>query len=127
VPEAALPGYVPSRTAESKAVNVVEIDPGQVPPVSNEIGGVKLEAGRNPGCRAPSSDLGPSTGGPRVDPSLKEIQEIIDRRVAGSVSLSRPIWLAAFGINERKVPTGWAGCSSPTMLPIFTVLPEDRA
>lgn len=51
------------------------------------------------------ADLGPSAGGPRVDPSLKEIQEIIDRRVAGSVSLFRPIWLAAFGINERKVDT----------------------
>ena len=51
------------------------------------------------------ADLGPSAGGPRVDPSLKEIQEIINRRVAGSVSLFRPIWLAAFGINERKVDT----------------------
>jgi 2-polyprenyl-6-methoxyphenol hydroxylase-like FAD-dependent oxidoreductase len=51
------------------------------------------------------ADLGPSTGGPRVDPTLREVQAIVDRRVGGAVSLSRPIWLAAFGINERKVDT----------------------
>jgi 2-polyprenyl-6-methoxyphenol hydroxylase-like FAD-dependent oxidoreductase len=51
------------------------------------------------------ADLGPSTGGPRVDPTLEEVQAIVDRRVGRAVSLSRPIWLAAFGINERKVDT----------------------
>jgi hypothetical protein len=73
------------------------------------------------------ADLGPSTGGPRVDPSLKEIQEIIDRRVAGSVSLfGRSGWRRLASTSGRWIPTGWAGCSSPAMLPIFTVLPEDR-
>jgi 2-polyprenyl-6-methoxyphenol hydroxylase-like FAD-dependent oxidoreductase len=51
------------------------------------------------------ADLGPSTGGLRVDPTLEEVQAIVDRRVRGAVSLSRPIWLAVFGINERKVDT----------------------
>jgi 2-polyprenyl-6-methoxyphenol hydroxylase-like FAD-dependent oxidoreductase len=49
------------------------------------------------------ADLGPSTGGSRVDPTIEEVQAIVDRRVGGPVKLSRPIWLAAFGINERKV------------------------
>ena len=51
------------------------------------------------------ADLGPSTGGSRVDPTIEEVQAIIDRRVGGSVRLCQPIWLAAFGINERKVDT----------------------
>lgn len=49
------------------------------------------------------ADLGPVKDGPRVELTLEEVQAIVDRRVGGAVSLSRPIWLTVFGINERKV------------------------
>ena len=31
------------------------------------------------------ADLGPSTGGSRVDPTIEEVQAIVDRRVRGAV------------------------------------------
>ncbi|MBX3439376.1 MAG: FAD-dependent monooxygenase, partial [Planctomycetaceae bacterium] len=40
---------------------------------------------------------------PRHDPTLAEVQSILDRRGPGGVTLSDPIWLAGFGINERMV------------------------
>jgi 2-polyprenyl-6-methoxyphenol hydroxylase-like FAD-dependent oxidoreductase len=40
---------------------------------------------------------------PRHDPTLEEIQAIVDRRAPGGVRVSAPIWLAGFGVNERKV------------------------
>jgi 2-polyprenyl-6-methoxyphenol hydroxylase-like FAD-dependent oxidoreductase len=50
------------------------------------------------------ADLGPADGdGHHPDPSLEEVQAIVDRRGPGGVTLSSPIWLAAFRINERKV------------------------
>ena len=50
------------------------------------------------------ADLGQARGeGHRVDPTLEEVQAIVDRRGPGGVRLSNPIWLAAFRINERKV------------------------
>ena len=38
-----------------------------------------------------------------VDPTLAEVQAIVDRRGPGDLTLGEPIWLAAFRINERKV------------------------
>jgi 2-polyprenyl-6-methoxyphenol hydroxylase-like FAD-dependent oxidoreductase len=50
------------------------------------------------------ADLGRAGGeGHRVDPTLEEVQAIVDRRGPGGVRLSNPLWLAAFRINERKV------------------------
>jgi 2-polyprenyl-6-methoxyphenol hydroxylase-like FAD-dependent oxidoreductase len=43
------------------------------------------------------------TQGPRPDPTLDEIQSVLDRRGPGGVIASDPIWLASFRINERKV------------------------
>jgi 2-polyprenyl-6-methoxyphenol hydroxylase-like FAD-dependent oxidoreductase len=37
------------------------------------------------------------------DPTLAEVQAIIDQRGPGGIRISSPIWLASFRINERKV------------------------
>lgn len=50
------------------------------------------------------ADLGPAdTGDRRADPTLAEVQALVDRRGPGGVRLRDPIWLASFRINERKV------------------------
>jgi 2-polyprenyl-6-methoxyphenol hydroxylase-like FAD-dependent oxidoreductase len=49
------------------------------------------------------ADLGPSTGGSPVTPTLDEVQAIIDRRGPGGMKAVDPIWLSGFRINERKV------------------------
>lgn len=56
-----------------------------------------------PGRSRIIADLGPSTGPTRPTPTLEECQAIVDRRGPGGIVLSNPIWLAGFGINERKV------------------------
>ena len=38
-----------------------------------------------------------------ADPTLAEVQAIVDRRGPGGLTLRDPIWLAGFRINERKV------------------------
>jgi 2-polyprenyl-6-methoxyphenol hydroxylase-like FAD-dependent oxidoreductase len=45
----------------------------------------------------------------RHDPTLAEIQALVDRRGPGGVTLSDPIWLSGFVINERKVNTFRSG------------------
>jgi 2-polyprenyl-6-methoxyphenol hydroxylase-like FAD-dependent oxidoreductase len=50
------------------------------------------------------ADLGPSNGASRlVDPTLEEMQRLVDERGPGNIRLHDPYWLAAFRINERKV------------------------
>ena len=49
------------------------------------------------------ADLGPSGMGPRPEPTLPEVEALVDRRGPDELTLSDPIWMAAFGINERKV------------------------
>jgi 2-polyprenyl-6-methoxyphenol hydroxylase-like FAD-dependent oxidoreductase len=39
----------------------------------------------------------------RADPTLEEVQSVLDRRGPGGIKASNPIWLASFRINERKV------------------------
>ncbi len=46
---------------------------------------------------------------PRPDPTLDEVQAVLDRRGPGGIAASAPIWLAAFRINERKVEHYRAG------------------
>jgi len=45
----------------------------------------------------------------RPDPTLEEVQEVMDRRGPGGIRASAPVWLAAFRINERKVADYRAG------------------
>lgn len=50
------------------------------------------------------ADLGQAQGeGHRADPTVAEVQALLDRRGAPGMKFSNPIWLAAFRINERKV------------------------
>jgi hypothetical protein len=57
----------------------------------------------SPGRYRVLADL-PATSGPVTpDPSLEEVQTIIDRRGPGGLKAFDPIWLAGFRINGRKV------------------------
>jgi len=57
----------------------------------------------SPGRYRVLADL-PATSGPITpDPSLEEVQTIIDRRGPGGLKAFDPIWLAGFRINGRKV------------------------
>ena len=50
------------------------------------------------------ADVGVAQGaGHRADPTLEEMQALVDQRGPGDIRLHDPIWLAAFRINERKV------------------------
>ena len=42
-------------------------------------------------------------GQTRSDPTLAEVQSIVDQRVGGGIQLSDPVWLSNFRINERKI------------------------
>ena len=42
-------------------------------------------------------------GQTRPDPTLDEVQRLVDQRVGGGIRLSDPVWLSNFRINERKV------------------------
>ena len=45
----------------------------------------------------------------RSDPTLAEVQAILDQRGPGGIVASEAVWLAGFGINERKVADYRAG------------------
>jgi 2-polyprenyl-6-methoxyphenol hydroxylase-like FAD-dependent oxidoreductase len=59
------------------------------------------------------ANVGESTGqigsGHRPDPTLAEVQSILDKRGTGSIQASDPVWLGSFSINERKVSEYRAG------------------
>ena len=56
------------------------------------------------------ADFGVAQGNERrADPTLAEVQAVLDRRGPGGIRISDPIWLAAFRINERKVTNYRAG------------------
>lgn len=46
---------------------------------------------------------GPTDGGKAPDPTLADVQAVVDHRGPGKITLADPVWLAAFRINERKV------------------------
>jgi 2-polyprenyl-6-methoxyphenol hydroxylase-like FAD-dependent oxidoreductase len=56
------------------------------------------------------ADAGLAHGaGPRAEPTLPEVQALMDRRGPGGIHAADPVWLAAFRINERKVKNYRAG------------------
>jgi 2-polyprenyl-6-methoxyphenol hydroxylase-like FAD-dependent oxidoreductase len=56
------------------------------------------------------ADLGPAEAEDRrADPTLAEVQALVDQRGPGGVRLRDPVWLASFRINERKVRDYAAG------------------
>jgi 2-polyprenyl-6-methoxyphenol hydroxylase-like FAD-dependent oxidoreductase len=49
-------------------------------------------------------DLGPAkTAAGHADPTLGEVQSLVDERGPGDIHLHDPFWLSGFRINERKV------------------------
>ncbi len=51
-------------------------------------------------------DMGPARGtGRPADPSLAEVQALVDERGPGGIQVMDPVWLSGFRINERKVGT----------------------
>lgn len=57
----------------------------------------------SPGRFRVIADLGAAEAAKRPDPSLADVQAKVDERGPGSLTLSDPVWLANFRINERKV------------------------
>ena len=57
------------------------------------------------------ADVGvvPENSNPSAEPTLEEVQAILDRRFPGGVRATNPIWLSSFRINERKVTDYRAG------------------
>jgi 2-polyprenyl-6-methoxyphenol hydroxylase-like FAD-dependent oxidoreductase len=50
------------------------------------------------------ADLGMAQGGGKpADPTLEDAQAKVDERGPGGITLTEPVWLAGFRINERKV------------------------
>ena len=60
----------------------------------------------SPGRFRVVADIGSAQRG---DPTLEEVQALVDRRGPGGVTLSDPVWLATFTVNERMVDTYRAG------------------
>src|SRR6202012_498980 len=56
-----------------------------------------------PGRYRVIADIPPSDSAHPADPTLEQVQAVVDRRGPGGLHLSDPIWLAGFRINERKV------------------------
>jgi len=57
------------------------------------------------------ADVGAVPENPKapVDPTLEDVQAILDRRFPGGVRATNPIWLSSFRVNERKVADYRAG------------------
>jgi 2-polyprenyl-6-methoxyphenol hydroxylase-like FAD-dependent oxidoreductase len=63
-----------------------------------------------------------------ADPTLEDIQKVLDERGPGGIRAAHPIWLAGFHINERKVAiTGPVAYFSRAMRRISIVRQEARA
>jgi 2-polyprenyl-6-methoxyphenol hydroxylase-like FAD-dependent oxidoreductase len=56
-----------------------------------------------PGRYRVIADVGGPQGSGPADPTLDQVQAIIDRRGPGGLAASDPLWLSGFRINERKV------------------------
>ena len=64
----------------------------------------------SPGRYRVIADAGePKSGEHAADPTLEEVQALIDQRGPRGVKASDPVWLSSFTINERKVADYCAG------------------
>ena len=61
------------------------------------------QPGESPRARVIANLSNAHPGQPRPDPTLADTQAILDQRGPGKVTASDPVWLANFGINERKI------------------------
>jgi 2-polyprenyl-6-methoxyphenol hydroxylase-like FAD-dependent oxidoreductase len=55
------------------------------------------------------ADIGPASGAPRAEPTLDDVQRIIERRGPGGVQVTNTVWLSTFRVNERQVADYRAG------------------
>jgi 2-polyprenyl-6-methoxyphenol hydroxylase-like FAD-dependent oxidoreductase len=63
----------------------------------------------SPGRYRIIADIGGSEGPHPADPTLAQVQAVVDRRGPGGLAVSDLVWLSAFRINERKVGDYRAG------------------
>lgn len=63
----------------------------------------------SPGRYRVIADIGVSTDPLPANPTLAEVQEVLDQRGPGGLVAHDPVWLSAFRINERKVADYRAG------------------
>jgi hypothetical protein len=57
----------------------------------------------SPGRYRVIADIGRAKGPDPIDPTLEQVQAVVDRRGLGGLIVSDPVWLSGFRINERKV------------------------
>jgi 2-polyprenyl-6-methoxyphenol hydroxylase-like FAD-dependent oxidoreductase len=57
----------------------------------------------SPGRFRVIADFGRASGAEPGDPTLADIQAVVDRRGPRGITVSDPIWLSGFRINERKL------------------------
>lgn len=65
--------------------------------------GVLLLFPISPGRFRVIADIGQSQGEMPPEPSMEQVQHLMDERGPGGMTASDPVWLSAFRINERKV------------------------
>jgi 2-polyprenyl-6-methoxyphenol hydroxylase-like FAD-dependent oxidoreductase len=64
----------------------------------------------SPGRYRVIADVGQTPHGQHpADPTVQEVQAVLDQRGPGGITVSTPIWLAGFTINERNVADYRAG------------------
>src|SRR5260221_639602 len=85
-------------------VHITGLDPQDIMHIFWHRDGILAFFPITPGRWRVIGDLGPATGNEHhADPTLEEVQAMIDHRGSPGIVLKDPIWLAAFRINERKV------------------------
>ncbi|HSP98290.1 MAG TPA: FAD-dependent monooxygenase [Candidatus Dormibacteraeota bacterium] len=50
-------------------------------------------------------DIGPSRGEHPPEPTMADVQSLLDRRGPSGLTAHDPVWLSGFRINDRQVPT----------------------
>jgi len=63
----------------------------------------------SPGRYRVVADVGASRGSAPRNPTLEDMQQLLDRRGLGGIVAQQPLWLSAFRINERIVDSYQAG------------------
>ena len=85
-------------------VHVTGLDPQDIMHIFWHRDGILAFFPITPGRWRVIGDLGPAAGSEHhADPTLEEVQAMIDHRGSPGIVLKDPIWLACFRINERKV------------------------
>ena len=84
-------------------------EPGQIYIFLHEAGIVATFPIGQSGGTEPRVRIIANTAQPTPEPTLADVQAILDQRGPGGLTASDPVWLADFTINERKIPNYRAG------------------